>query len=164
MMNPLESHLLTATFGGGCFWKIEDRFRSLPGVVETSVGYMGGHFDNPCYLDIVSRITGHTEVAQVHFEATQITYEALLDAFWAMHDPSSLNRQGADRGEQYRSVIFYHSPEQQRQAQWSKQRLDQSGQYTKPIVTDICPESTYWLATEDHQQYLEKKRSRQSKT
>jgi peptide-methionine (S)-S-oxide reductase len=159
-MNPLESRLETATFGGGCFWKIEDRFRSLPGVVNTSVGYMGGHFDNPCYLDIVSRITGHTEVAQVQFDSEQISYDALLDAFWAMHDPSSLNRQGADRGEQYRSVIFYHSPEQQRQAQRSKQQLDQSGKYTKPIVTDICPESTYWLATEDHQQYLEKKRSK----
>ncbi len=162
-MNPLESGLEIATFGGGCFWKIEDRFRSLPAVVQTSVGYMGGHFDNPCYLDIVARITGHTEVAQVHFEACQINYESLLDAFWEMHDPSSLNRQGADRGEQYRSVIFYHSPEQQRKAQWSKQRLDQSGKYTKPIVTDICSESTYWLATEDHQQYLEKKRSRQNK-
>ncbi len=148
-----------ATFGGGCFWKIEDRFRSLPGVVETSVGYMGGHFEDPCYLDVVSRITGHAEVAQVQFEANQIGYDALLEAFWDMHDPSSLNRQGADRGEQYRSVIFYHSPEQQRQAQRSKQRLDQSGKYTKPIVTDICPASDYWLATEDHQQYLEKKRS-----
>ncbi len=160
-MASLELGLEIATFGGGCFWKIEDRFRSLPGVIHTSVGYMGGHFDNPCYLDIVARITGHAEVAQLQFDPNQISYEALLDAFWTMHDPSSLNRQGADRGEQYRSVIFYHSPEQQRQAQWSKQRLDQSGNYTKPIVTDICPESTYWLATEDHQQYLEKKRAKQ---
>jgi peptide-methionine (S)-S-oxide reductase len=155
-------NLELATFGGGCFWKIEDRFRAIPGVLKTSVGYMGGHFDNPSYLDIVSRITGHTEVAQVHFEPIQVSYEQLLDAFWLMHDPSSLNRQGADRGEQYRSVIFYHSPEQQRQAQFSQQRLDQSGKFTKPIVTDICPASTYWLATEDHQQYLEKKRSRQN--
>ncbi len=159
-MEALEFGLEIATFGGGCFWKIEDRFRSLPGVITTSVGYMGGHFDNPCYLDIVARITGHAEVAQLQFDPNQINYEALLDAFWTMHDPSSLNRQGADRGEQYRSVVFYYSPEQQRQAQWSKQRLDQSGNYTKPIVTDICPASTYWLATEDHQQYLEKKRAK----
>jgi peptide-methionine (S)-S-oxide reductase len=161
-LNPLEPSLELATFGGGCFWKIEDRFRSLPGVIKTSVGYMGGHFENPCYLDVLSRITGHAEVAQVQFDPDQIAYDALLDAFWAMHDPSSLNRQGADRGEQYRSVIFYHSPEQQRQAQRSKQQLDQSGKHTKPIVTDICPESTYWLATDDHQQYLEKKRSKKN--
>ena len=158
----LNSELEIATFGGGCFWKIEHKFRSLPGVIKTSVGYMGGHFDNPCYLDIVSRITGHTEVAQVHFDPNQIQYNDLLNAFWAMHDPSSLNRQGADRGEQYRSVIFYHNSSQQRQAQQSKQKLGESGQYTKPIVTDICPDSTYWLATEDHQQYLEKKQQRQT--
>ena len=156
------SELEIATFGGGCFWKIEHKFRSLSGVIKTSVGYMGGHFDNPCYLDIVSRITGHTEVAQVHFDPNQIQYNDLLDAFWAMHDPSSLNRQGADRGEQYRSVIFYHNSSQHRQAQHSKHKLGESGQYLKPIVTDICPDSTYWLATEDHQQYLEKKQQRQA--
>ncbi|MEM8809171.1 MAG: peptide-methionine (S)-S-oxide reductase MsrA, partial [Cyanobacteria bacterium P01_G01_bin.38] len=101
-----------ATFGAGCFWGTEAAFRKLPGVSKTSVGYMGGHFENPSYLDVLSRITGHAEVAQIEYDPTQIGYEALLEKFWEIHDPTSLNRQGADRGEQYRSVIFYHTSEQ----------------------------------------------------
>ncbi|MEO1093736.1 MAG: peptide-methionine (S)-S-oxide reductase MsrA [Cyanobacteria bacterium J06638_28] len=145
-----------ATFGAGCFWGIEAAFRKLAGIRHTSVGYMGGHFENPCYLDVLSRITGHAEVAQVAYDSTQISYEALLEVFWEIHDPTSLNRQGADRGEQYRSVIFYHTPEQEAIAQRSKLRLEASGRYEKAIVTQIEPASPYWLATEEHQQYFEK--------
>lgn len=150
----------TATFGAGCFWGTEQAFRQLPGVTSTSVGYMGGHFENPCYLDVLSRITGHAEVAQVEYNPTVITYEALLETFWRIHDPTSLNRQGADRGEQYRSVIFYHTQQQQQLAHQAKQSI--VSQYSKPIVTEITPASTYWLASEEHQHYLEKKSLKRS--
>jgi peptide-methionine (S)-S-oxide reductase len=146
-----------ATFGAGCFWGVEAAFRRVEGVTATSVGYMGGHFEFPSYLDVLSRITGHAEVVQVEYDPAIVTYEALLAVFWSIHDPTSLNRQGSDRGEQYRSVIFYHTPEQEELARRSRRHLDQSGQYDKPIVTQICPASTYWLASEEHQQYFEKK-------
>ena len=149
-----------ATFGAGCFWKSEDEFRQLRGVLKTSVGYMGGHFPNPSYLDVVARITGHAEVAQIEYDPARITYEELLAKFWLIHDPTSLNRQGADRGEQYRSVIFYHNQKQKAIALKSKQNLQLSGKYEKDIVTEIKPSGDYYLATEDHQQYLEKKRVR----
>ena len=148
----------TATFGAGCFWKIEDALRASPGVLSTSVGYMGGHFPNPSYLDVLARITGHAEVAQAIYDPHQISYEDLLNVFWEIHDPTSLNRQGADRGEQYRSVIFFHNPAQEVAARKSKCQLEQSGQFDKPIVTQIVPASDYYLATDEHQQYLEKKR------
>jgi peptide-methionine (S)-S-oxide reductase len=151
--------LETATFGGGCFWKIEESFRELPGVIKTSAGYMGGHFENPSYLDVVARITGHAEVAQVFFEPEIVEYNALLDRFWGIHDPTSFHRQGPDRGEQYRSVIFWHTAEQRQLAEASKQRLELSGRYEKPIVTEIQPASVYWLASDEHQQYLMKRRS-----
>lgn len=144
-----------ATFGAGCFWGTEQAFRQLSGVTQTSVGYMGGHFENPCYLDVLARITGHAEVAQVEYNPALVDYETLLETFWQIHDPTSFNRQGADRGEQYRSVIFYHTDEQRRLAHQSKQAI--SGQYSKPIVTNIVAASAYWLATEEHQQYFEKK-------
>lgn len=147
-----------ATFGAGCFWGVEDKFRRVQGVIATSVGYMGGHFENPCYLDVLSRITGHAEVAQLTYDPAIVTYAELLEVFWNIHDPTSLNRQGADRGEQYRSVIFYHSAEQQQIALRAKQLLDQSGQFDRPIVTQIQPVAAYWLAEDYHQQYLEKKR------
>lgn len=146
-----------ATFGAGCFWHVEEAFRQHPGVLKTSVGYMGGHFDNPCYLDVLSRITGHAEVAQIQFDASVTSYDALLDVFWRIHDPTTLNRQGPDRGEQYRSVIFYHTPEQASTARRSKARLDQSNAFVNPIVTEIEPASDYWMATAEHQQYLMKK-------
>ena len=148
----------TATFGAGCFWKTEHEFLYLPGVVKTSVGYMGGHFANPSYLDVVARITGHAEVAQIEYNPNIVEYQKLLDVFWQMHDPTSLNRQGADRGEQYRSVIFYHTPEQEQIARRSKLQIQQSGKYNKDIVTEIKPAKEYYLATEDHQQYLLKRR------
>ncbi len=156
---PGEDGTALATFGAGCFWHTEATFQSQSGVLATSVGYMGGHFANPCYLDVLSRITGHAEVAQIHYDPQQVSYEALLDLFWACHDPTTLNRQGPDRGEQYRSVIFYHSSSQARAASLSKAKLDASGTYANPVVTDIKPAADYWLATEDHQQYFAKKRA-----
>ncbi|MEM7725739.1 MAG: peptide-methionine (S)-S-oxide reductase MsrA [Cyanobacteria bacterium P01_A01_bin.45] len=146
-----------ATFGAGCFWGVEAAFSNFTGVVKTSVGYMGGHFENPCYLDVAARITGHAEVTQIEYDPSIISYEELLQLFWKIHDPTSLNRQGADRGEQYRSVIFYHTPRQEKIARDSKQKLQMSGKYDKDIVTQLKPASTYWLASEEHQQYFQKK-------
>ncbi len=152
-----------ATFGAGCFWAVESAFRPMSGVTKTSVGYMGGDFAHPCHLDVVARITGHAEVAQVEFDPAIVTYETLLAAFWAVHDPTSVNRQGADRGEQYRSVIFCHTTEQEAIARQSKRQLEASGRYAKPIVTEIKPAGAYWLANAEHQQYFEKKRTLQSR-
>lgn len=149
-----------ATFGAGCFWGVEAAFRGLEVVKDTAVGYMGGHFENPCYLDVLSRITGHAEVCQVQFDPALTGYEVLLDKFWEIHDPTSLNRQGADRGEQYRSVIFYHSQAQAQMAHRAKARLDASNCYGKPIVTKIEPANTFWRAAEEHQRYFEKQRIR----
>jgi peptide-methionine (S)-S-oxide reductase len=146
-----------ATFGAGCFWGVEAAFRKVKGVVSTSVGYMGGHFENPIYLDVCARITGHAEVVQVEYDASIVSYDDLLSVFWEIHDPTSLNRQGPDRGEQYRSVIFFHTPEQEAAARRSKQALQISGKYDKDIVTQIQPAATYWMAEEYHQQYFEKK-------
>lgn len=146
-----------ATFGAGCFWGVEAAFRQVKGVTSTSVGYMGGHFPNPSYLDVLSRITGHAEVAQLEYDPSKVSYEKLLDVFWNIHDPTSLNRQGPDRGEQYRSVIFFHNVQQEEVAKHSKEKLQMSGQFDKDIVTQIQPAMAYYLATEDHQQYFEKK-------
>ena len=146
-----------ATFGAGCFWGVEAAFRKVQGVTSTSVGYMGGHFPNPSYLDVLSRITGHAEVAQVEYDPSQVSYEQLLDVFWNIHDPTSLNRQGADRGEQYRSAIFFHNPQQEETAKRSKEKLQLSGKFDKDIVTQIKPATEYYLAAEEHQQYFEKK-------
>lgn len=151
-----------ATFGAGCFWGVEAAFRKVPGITSTSVGYMGGHFPNPCYLDVLSRITGHAEVAQVEYEPNQVSYDQLLDVFWNIHDPTSLNRQGPDRGEQYRSVIFFHNAQQEEAAKRSKQKLQMSGKFDKDIVTEIKPAKEYYLATEEHQQYFEKKENAQA--
>lgn len=147
-----------ATFGAGCFWGVEAAFRKVKGVVSTSVGYMGGHFENPIYLDVCARITGHAEVVEVEYDPLVVSYDELLAVFWDIHDPTSLNRQGPDRGEQYRAVIFFHTPEQEQAARQSKENLQRSSRYNKDIVTQIQPASTYWLAEEYHQQYLEKKR------
>ncbi|MGB3616085.1 MAG: peptide-methionine (S)-S-oxide reductase MsrA [Elainellaceae cyanobacterium] len=148
-----------ATFGAGCFWGVEAAFRRVSGVIDTSVGYMGGHFPNPSYLDVCARITGHAEVVQVEYDPEQISYNQLLDLFWSIHDPTSINRQGPDRGEQYRSVIFYHMPEQAIAARQSKWRLQQSGTYECDVATQIEPASEYYLAETYHQQYFEKKRA-----
>ncbi|MGD1899521.1 MAG: peptide-methionine (S)-S-oxide reductase MsrA [Phormidesmis sp.] len=152
-----DSTLAFATFGAGCFWHTEEVFRTQPGVVRTSVGYMGGHCENPCYLDVLARITGHAEVAQIQYDPAIASYETLLALFWACHDPTTLNRQGPDRGEQYRSVIFCHTSIQLKAAQDSKAQLDASDRHLDPIVTQIQAASDYWLASEEHQQYLFKK-------
>ena len=149
-----------ATFGAGCFWGVEAAFRKVKGVTSTSVGYMGGHFPNPSYLDVLSRITGHAEVVQVEYDPSKVSYQELLDLFWNIHDPTSLNRQGPDRGEQYRSVIFFHNPQQEEVAKRSKEKLQMSGRFDKDIVTEIKPAKEYYLATEEHQQYFEKKGQR----
>lgn len=146
-----------ATFGAGCFWGVEAAFRKVEGVVSTSVGYMGGHFPNPCYLDVLSRITGHAEVVQVEYDPQKVNYDDLLAVFWDIHDPTTLNRQGPDRGEQYRSVIFFHNAQQEEAAKRSKEKLQMSGRFDKDIVTEIKAASEYYLATEEHQQYFEKK-------
>ncbi len=147
-----------AIFGAGCFWGVEAAFRKVEGVISTSVGYMGGHFENPIYLDVCARITGHAEVVQVEHNPALVSYDELLDVFWNLHNPTSLNRQGPDRGEQYRSVIFYHTLEQEAAAKRSKEKLQHAGRFDKDIVTQIEPASTYWLAEDYHQQYLEKKK------
>ena len=152
-----NSTLTTATFGAGCFWHTEEAFRTQLGVVHTSVGYMGGHFKNPCDLDVLSRITGHAEVAQIQYDSTLISYEKLLDIFWRCHDPTTLNSQGPDRGEQYRSVIFYHTLEQRNAAQRSKARINASNLYAHSVVTQLKEAGDYWLASADHQQYLHKR-------
>src|SRR5947209_12117837 len=146
-----------ATFGGGCFWGVEAAFRQLPGVVDAAAGYTGGTLDNPTYKDVCTDRTGHAEAVQVTFDPAMISYEQLLDAFWQLHDPTQFNRQGPDYGKQYRSVIFFHSPEQERAARESKQRLDSSGRFTRKVVTEISPAQSFWRAEEYHQRYLEKR-------
>ena len=148
-----------ATFGAGCCWGVEQKFREIPGVVETAVGYMGGQTTNPSYKDVCTDTTGHAEVVQVEFDPTKVTYEQLLDAFWRLHDPTQVNRQGPDFGKQYRSVVFVHSPEQQAAAQAAKDQLSASGRFRKPIATQIVslPPTDFWRAEEYHQQYLEKR-------
>ena len=146
-----------ATFGAGCFWGVEETFRTLKGVTSTAVGYAGGTKDNPSYEDVCSDETGHAEVVQVEFDPSQISYDQLLDVFWSSHNPMTLNRQGPDVGTQYRSVIFYHSPEQKAAAEASKQKLTASGKFNRPIVTQIEAAPKFWRAEEYHQRYLEKR-------
>jgi peptide-methionine (S)-S-oxide reductase len=146
-----------ATFGAGCFWGVEETFRQTPGVVETAVGYMGGHLANPTYKQVCTDRTGHAEVVQVEFDPERVSYEQLLDVFWANHDPTTLNRQGPDWGSQYRSVIFVHSPEQEATARASKERMNASGRFRRPIVTEVTPAAEFWRAEEYHQQYLAKR-------
>src|SRR5712664_1090649 len=146
-----------ATFGAGCFWGVEAAFRQIDGVISTAVGYSGGHTANPTYRDVCSDETGHAEVVQIEFDPAKISYEKLLDVFWENHDPTQLNRQGPDVGEQYRSAIFFHSPAQEAAARASKSRLEQSGRFKRPIVTEITPAPTFYRAEEYHQRYLEKR-------
>lgn len=153
-----NSVIKKATFGAGCFWGVEAAFLPVEGVISTSVGYMGGHWPNPCYLDVCARVTGHAEVTQIEYDSTIISYEKLLETFWTIHDPTSLNRQGPDRGEQYRSVIFYHTEKQEKIARQSKLNLQNSGKYGNDIVTEIRAASDYYLAEDYHQQYFEKQR------
>jgi peptide-methionine (S)-S-oxide reductase len=146
-----------ATFGAGCFWGVEEIFRSLNGVTSTAVGYTGGKKDNPTYEDVCTDETGHAEVVEVEFDPSKISYDELLDVFWSNHNPTALNRQGPDVGTQYRSIVFYHSLTQKAAAQASKEKIDQSGRFRQPIVTQIEPALKFWRAEEYHQRYLEKR-------
>ena len=146
-----------ATFGAGCFWGVEQAFREVEGVISTKVGYLGGTLNNPTYHDVCTDTTGHAEVVQVEFDLARVSYEQLLDVFWNIHNPTTLNRQGPDVGTQYRSAIFHHSPAQEEAARASKAKLEASGRFKKPIVTEITPASEFYAAEEYHQQYLEKR-------
>jgi len=145
-----------ATFGAGCFWGVEEDFRQIPGVIDTKVGYMGGSLKNPTYQDVCTDRTGHAEVVQVTFDPAKVSYAALLDAFWNAHDPTTLNRQGPDVGTQYRSAIFFHTPEQEKEAQRSLEALQKSGRFKRPVVTKIEPAQTFYVAEDYHQRYLQK--------
>jgi peptide-methionine (S)-S-oxide reductase len=146
-----------AIFAAGCFWGVETTFRQLPGVISTRVGYTGGTLSNPTYKDVCTDRTGHAEAVEVEYDPSKLSYDQLLDVFWQNHDPTQLNRQGPDWGTQYRSAIFFTSPEQEAAAKASKERLEKSGRYSKPIVTQIVPASTFYEAEDYHQQYLEKR-------
>ena len=145
-----------ATFDAGCFWGVEARFRELEGVLEATSGYMGGTLDKPDYRAVCSGSTGHAEVVQVSYDPEKVGYQALLDLFFAMHNPTTLNRQGPDIGSQYRSVIFCHTPEQAKLAQAAVKAADASGRWSDPVVTTVEPASTFWRAEEYPQRYLEK--------
>jgi peptide-methionine (S)-S-oxide reductase len=144
-----------ATFGAGCFWGVEAAFRQTEGVTRTRVGYAGGRLENPTYEDVCSHTTGHAEVVEVTYDDQQVSYDDLLDVFWRKHDPTQLNRQGWDIGDQYRSVVFFHDEEQRAAAERSKER--EQAQYRKPIVTQVEPAPTLYEAEDYHQQYLEKR-------
>lgn len=146
-----------ATFGAGCFWGVEAAFRQVKGVKATAVGYAGGTSKNPTYEQVCTDRTGHAEVVQVDFDPAEVSYEELLETFWSSHDPTQLNRQGPDVGRQYRSVVFFHSPEQEAAARASKDRQEANGRFERAIVTEIVPAGEFWRAEEYHQQYLEKR-------
>jgi len=146
-----------ATFGAGCFWGVEVAFRNVPGVKDALVGYLGGTLANPSYKDVCTGRTGHAEVVQVQYDPGGVAYERLLEVFWENHDPTTLNRQGPDVGTQYRSAIFYHTPEQKTAAESSRAGLEASGKLRRPVVTEITPASTFYPAEDYHQRYLEKR-------
>jgi len=145
-----------ATFGAGCFWGVEAAFGRVPGVTGTAVGYMGGTHDHPTYRDVCSGRTGHAEVVEVIFDPATVSYQHLLDIFWEIHDPTTPDRQGVDMGSQYRSVIFYHTPEQKTAAEASREQVNRSGRFSNPVVTEITPAKIFWRAEDYHQRYHEK--------
>lgn len=145
-----------ATFGAGCFWQVEAAYRETEGVVDTAVGYEGGHVDNPTYEQVCTGTTGHAEVTQVTFDPERVTYEELVNKFWQLHDPTQVDRQGVDVGPQYRSVVFFHSPEQEAAAKQSKEHAQKL--FSEPIATTIEPATGFWRAEEYHQCYLERRR------
>ncbi len=146
-----------ALFGAGCFWGVEATFRNINGVREAAVGYAGGKTENPTYEDVCSDDTGHAEVVEVEFDPAMVSYKQLLQVFWTNHDPTTLNRQGPDVGAQYRSAIFYYTPEQRAAAERSKAEMNQSGKFKRPIVTQIEPAPKFYRAEDYHQRYLEKR-------
>ncbi len=149
--------MATATFGAGCFWGVEAIFRRIDGVTDTAVGYAGGRTDNPTYAEVCAHGSGHAEVVQIEYNPARVSYEEILDTFWNSHDPTQLNRQGPDIGDQYRSVIFFHTPDQEAAAKISKEDLDASGTFGQPIVTAIEAAPIFWRAEEYHQRYLERR-------
>jgi peptide-methionine (S)-S-oxide reductase len=146
-----------ATFGAGCFWGVEARFAELSGVLDTAVGYEGGELEHPTYKEVCTDRTGHAEVVDVTFDPSRVSYETLLDAFFSLHDPTQVNRQGPDFGTQYRSVIFTYSEEQTAQARAKIVELNASGSFRTPIATQVVPATIFWKAEEYHQRYLEKR-------
>jgi len=144
-----------ATFAAGCFWGVEDAFHKLPGVTDTSVGYTGGHTDEPTYKEVCGHRTGHAEAVEVEFDPEQISYQRLVERFFALHDPTQLNRQGPDVGDQYRSAIFFHDPAQQAVAAEAKARVAAASH--RAVVTEVVPATMFWRAEEYHQQYVEKR-------
>jgi len=146
-----------ATFAAGCFWGVEEIFASTKGVKATMVGYTGGNMVNPTYKDVCSSMTGHAEAVEVEFDPKEVSYEALLDIFWANHNPTMMNRQGPDVGDQYRSAIFYHSDKQKKAAEKSKDKIESSGKWKKPIVTQIAAAVKFYKAEDYHQRYLQKR-------
>ena len=149
--------MTTATFGAGCFWQVEAAFRNVEGVLSTRVGYAGGSVADPSYEDVCTGRTGHAEVCEVTYDESAISYEELLDVFWAVHDPTTLNRQGWDVGSQYRSAILYHDVKQKEVAEASKEKLQAQGRFKKDIVTEIAAASNFYPAEDYHQQYLQKR-------
>ena len=147
----------TAIFAAGCFWGVEAAFRQVPGVLATAVGYTGGALADPTYRDVCSGRTGHAEAVEVTYDPARVSYDRLLQVFWENHDPTQVNRQGPDHGTQYRSAVFFRTPEQQAAALAAKARLAASGRYRRPIATEITPASAFYRAEDYHQQYLEKR-------
>ena len=156
-MKPIMDKQQIATFGAGCFWGVEARFRQLDGVLDTAVGFMGGWLDDPTYEQVCNLDSGHAEVVQVTYDPGQLDYHQLLAVFWDNHNPTTLNRQGPDIGSQYRSAIFYHDDTQQQAAELSKRQLADSGRWPEPIVTEIVAAQVFYRAEDYHQQYLEKR-------
>ncbi|HEY3926923.1 MAG TPA: peptide-methionine (S)-S-oxide reductase MsrA [Candidatus Koribacter sp.] len=143
-----------ATFAAGCFWGVEETFRTTPGVIDTRVGYTGGHTQNPTYHDVCSDGTGHAEAVEVTYDSAKVSYETLLNIFWENHNPTQVNRQGPDVGSQYRSAIFFHSPKQEATAKKSKEELGKSGKFSRPIATEIVKAVEFYPAEDYHQKYL----------
>jgi peptide-methionine (S)-S-oxide reductase len=155
-MTGVNRNVKEATFAAGCFWGIEEAFRKVKGVIDVTVGYTGGSLDNPTYQDVCSGTTGHAEAVLLEYDASQVSYEDLLEVFWTCHDPTTPNRQGPDEGAQYRSAIFFHDADQETAARASKNEIERRGRHDRPIVTEITSASTFWPAEAYHQRHFEK--------